>query len=176
MKNPSNIHLQRLATMLLTWLLLLACSLFPFGIRSSTTTSETATNQPADAATQSSDHILGTAVPTDSPAGQTGATAMPTEGTVTTGSGSLAIHDSYPLDVANGVMGLSLTTSPGKVWVGTGRGTIEKVDSQSGAFEQSISLAGTKIDLESLTSDHIVGAVIKLGFDGQYIAATMILK
>lgn len=108
--------------------------------------------------------------------GLAGATATTTAGSTATGSGTLAIHDSYPLDVANGVMGVSLAASPGKVWVGTGRGTIEKVDSQSGAFEQSISLVSTKIDLESLASDHIVGAVIKMGFDGQYIAATMFLS
>jgi hypothetical protein len=109
-------------------------------------------------------------------AGLPGATATTTVVGTPSGSGALAIHDSYPLDVANGVMGISLTTSPGKVWVGTGRGTIEKVDTQSGAFEQSFSLTGTKIDLESLTIDNIVGAVIKLGFDGEYIAATMILN
>ena len=146
MKLPSNINFKRSATVLLAWILLLACSLFPFGIGSSVNT-ETATNQPAGAETQSSGQVVGTAAPTDSPASQTAATAMPTAGSSSAGSGSLAIHDSYPLDVANGVMGVSLAASPGKVWVGTGRGTIEKVDSQSGAFEQSISLVNTKIDL-----------------------------
>ncbi len=110
------------------------------------------------------------------PAGQPGATTMPTAGSAGAGSGPLAIRDSYPLQVAKGMIGSSLAASTGKVWVGTGRGTIEKVDSQSGAFEQSISLVSTKIDLESLSSGGIVAAVIKMGFDSQYIAATMIVS
>jgi hypothetical protein len=169
------VHLRRSATVLLAWILLLACSLFPFGVRPSTNT-ETAPNQPADAATQSSSPVVRTALPTGVPAGPDGTTSTSTASSAATGPYSLEISDSYPLDVAKGVMGISLTASPGKVWVGTGRATIEKVDSQSGAFEQSISLGSTKIDLKSLSSDHIVGAVLKMGFDGQYIAATMILS
>jgi len=46
--------------------------------------------------------------------------------------------------------------------VGTGKGTIEEVDSQSGAFEQSISLD---------TSGSLGSFVTTLAFDGQYIAA-----
>lgn len=175
MKISSNIHHRRSAAMLLALILLLACSLFPFGVSPSINT-ETETSEPAGAVTQSSGQADGNAITTAITVDQAGATTTPTNGNSPTIYGSLAIHDSYPLDVANGVLGLSLTASPGKVWVGTGRGTVEKVDSQSGAFEQSISLIDTKIDLESLSSDHIVGAVIKLGFDGQYIAATMILN
>ena len=137
MKISSNIHYRRSATMLLAWMLLLACSLFPFGVGSP----ETATNQPADAATLSPGHVIGTATATDLLVGQTEATATTTaESTVTTGPYSLEIRDSYPLDVANGVLGLSMTASPGKVWLGTGKGTIEQVDAQSGAFVQSIPL------------------------------------
>jgi hypothetical protein len=155
-------------------LILLACNLF---------SSLSQGNEPAvlktstsGAATLTAGQVVETAAPTDLPAGQAGATTMPTDGSSSTSPFSLEIRDNYPLDVANGVMGVSLTASPGKVWVGTGKGTIEELDSQSGAFEQSISLGGTKIDLESLTSDHLVGAVLKMGFDGQYIAATMILN
>jgi hypothetical protein len=117
-----------------------------------------------------------TATATGSPASQTGATATPTSGSAAIGSGPLAVSDYYPLQVAKGMIGSSLAASLGKIWVGTGRGTIEKVDSQSGAFEQSISLVSTKIDLKSLSSGGIVAAVIKMGFDGQYIAATMIVS
>ena len=160
MKISSNIHHRRSATMLLAWILLLACSLFPFDLRSP----ETATNQPAGAVTLSPGQVIGTATATNSPVGQIEATATTAaESTVTTGPYSLEISDSYPLDVANGVLGLSMTTSPGKVWLGTGKGTIEQADSQSGTFVQSIPL----ITGESLG----FYLVPTLEFNGHYIAA-----
>jgi hypothetical protein len=202
MKTPSKIHMRQSISLLLAWILLLACVLPLHG--GSVSTPAAAPKQPTNTATQATGQVIGnatatgipvdqtgaTAMPTDmpanqagttatatgSPASQTGATATPTSGSAAIGSGPLAVSDYYPLQVAKGMIGSSLAASLGKIWVGTGRGTIEKVDSQSGAFEQSISLVSTKIDLESLSSGGIVAAVIKMGFGGQYIAATMIVS
>jgi hypothetical protein len=161
MKLPSNIHLRRSATVLLVWMLLLACSLFPFGVRSS----ETATNQPAGAGTLASGQVLETTAPTGVPAGQTAATATPTsEATATTGPYTLEISDSYPLFKTKAVYGYRLTASPGKVWIGNPSGGIIEVDSQSGAFGQSIVLQGGESGTAILT-------VEKLAFEGKYLWA-----
>jgi hypothetical protein len=173
MRLPLKIHFGRSVTLLLVWIMLLACNLLLHP--DLTNTPKILPNQSTGAATLATGQAIGTATATLA-TGLAGATATTTAGSAATGPYSLKISDSYPLDVANGVIGISLAANPGKVWVGTGRGTIEKVDSQSGAFEQSISLGDTKIDLQSLTSNHIVAAVLKMGFDGQYIAATMLLS
>jgi hypothetical protein len=125
-----------------------------------------APNQPTDAATLASGKPTGTAAATDAQIGPIPASATTApESTATTGPYSLAIHDSYPLDVANGVLGQSLTASPGKVWIGSLFGTIEEVDSQSGAFGQSIPLTGTGASTTNIYP------IIKLGFDGQTLWA-----
>ncbi len=101
------------------------------------------------------------------PTGQTTTTALPTAPTPgpSTGSGPLAIADSYPLPLAQGVIGQSLTASPGKVWVGSATGTVVEVDSLSGAIGQTILLTGVGTGVTNLHP------IIKLGFDGQKIWA-----
>ena len=183
MRSFLKIHFGRSRTLLLVWMMLLACNFgSPAGRTSTpaivpnhpTAAATMASTQPP--ATQSSAQPTGTAAATDAPVGQPAAsTPSALESTATTGSYFLAIRESYPLDVAKGVMGDSLAASPGKFWVGTGKGTIEKVDSQSGAFEQSILLGKLNIDLKSLASG-LVSPVIKMGFDGPYIAAAMLLS
>jgi hypothetical protein len=90
------------------------------------------------------------------------ATVMPTASGSAISPGTLAVSSVYPLRVAQGFAGLSLTTSPGKVWLGTGMGTIEEVDAQTGALIQSIPL---------ITGEGPRYFVHTLGFDGRYIAA-----
>jgi hypothetical protein len=153
MRPTSEIHFRRSMIMLLVGIVLSACS-------SSLPASPAAppaavSTQPTAAAT------LVSAQP--SPVGET---ATPAIGSSPTGSYSLAISDSYSLMNTKHEIGESLTASPGKVWIGTGFGTIEEVDSQSGDFGQSISLnpgvGGSSTN---------VYPIIKLGFDGQNIWA-----
>jgi hypothetical protein len=145
--------------------MLLACNLLlPPDL---TNTPEILPDQSTGAATLASGQAIGTATATLA-TGLAGATATTTAGSTATGPYSLEISDSYPLDVANGVLGLSMTASPGKVWLGTGNGTIEQVDSQSGAFVQSIPL---------ITGEGLgYYLVATLGFNGQYIAALEITR
>jgi hypothetical protein len=95
------------------------------------------------------------------PSGPAGTSVTPAAGSPAPSSGTLAISNSYPLQAAGGLIGVSLAASPGKVWIGSGKGTVEEVDSQSGAFK------GITLD----TSGGQAGYVLKLRFDGQYIAA-----
>jgi hypothetical protein len=113
--------------------------------------------------TQKAD-ITPVSLPT-APAGQPGAAATPTTGSAGSASGPLAVSSHYTLQAAKGMIGSSLTASPGKVWIGTGTGTVVEVDSQSGAFEQSISLTITG------TSVMNIFPITRLGFDGQNIWA-----
>jgi len=162
--------------LLLVGTVLLACNL-PFHAGLATTPAAVA-NQPTGAATLVTSPARSNATFTTAAlantstvvatlaSGPAGATTIPTAGSAATGSGHLAISSSYPLQVAQGMVGLSLTASPGKVWIGSVSGTIEEVDSQSGAFVQGISLtpgtAGSALNLYPIT---------QLRFDGQYIWA-----
>lgn len=150
MKLPSrNQHTWLSASLFFVWLILLSCGLFPKPVESTSVTA-TAPNSPTNSTALTS----GTADPTSMPA---------SEMTETTGPYSVTISNSYPLPLANGVFGLSMTTSPGKVWLGTGNGTIEQVDSQTGAFVQSIPL---------ITGEGLGFYLVPtLDFNGQYIAA-----
>jgi outer membrane protein assembly factor BamB len=61
-----------------------------------------------------------------------------------------------------------VTASPGKVWLGTGKGTIEQVDSQTGTFDQSIPL---------ITGEGLGYYLVPtLEFNGQYIAALEVTR
>jgi hypothetical protein len=103
-------------------------------------------------------------------------TAASTTESVAAGPYALAISDSYPFfPPAKGttklIIGESLAASPGKVWIGSGYGTIEEVDSQSGAFIGSIPVTG---DIEG-TRKNIAGIemtmfpILKLAVEGQYL-------
>jgi hypothetical protein len=164
MKLPFKIHLQRSAILLLVWLLLIACSLLPY-VKSATSTAA-APGQSTGAATLASGQAVGTAKPTGAPGGQPGATATPTANNAASGSGPLAISNSYPFFTTKLILGESITASPGKIWIGTITGTIEEVDSQSGVFGQTISLTpGTG------GSAKILFPIMKLRFEGQYLWA-----
>jgi len=151
MKIPSNIHHRRSATVLLAWILLLACSLFPFGMRSS----ETAMDQPAGAATLSPGQAVGIATPTDAPIDQTEA--------ATNTSTTLSVSDRYPLPHISG-WGNGLITTPGKVWVGSVNGMVDVLDAKSGQVLQSIALFPGS---GGMTQQR----VYDLKFDGQHVWA-----
>src|SRR5512138_667526 len=55
-------------------------------------------------------------------------------------AGPLAIADSYPFDLAQGVMGYSLAATPGKLWVGTGSGSVLMIEAASGRVLRTIEL------------------------------------
>ena len=96
--------------------------------------------------------------PTFAPLQETGATppaARPTEPPLPTGA--LTIADSYPFDLANAVMGYSMTASPGKVWVGTGRGTVLRIDADTGKVTSTIALQAASGPGNFVT---------QMGFDG----------
>ncbi len=94
--------------------------------------------------------------------------ASPTEAAATPAeaaapiAGGLAIEDSYPFDLANGILGYSLTASPGKVWVGTGAGSVLMIDAATGEVTRTIALQG---------GGGLGNFVTQMGFDGQYIVA-----
>jgi hypothetical protein len=99
-----------------------------------------------------------------------------TESTATTGPYTLAISDSYPFfppekGSTKFIIGESLAASPGKVWIGSGYGFIEEVDSQNGAFIGSIPVTG---DIEG-TRKTIAGMeitmfpILKLAIEGRYL-------
>ena len=137
----------------------LACSLLsaPAG---SATSPAAAPNQPTGGALKAPSQTPEPSTATRAAAGEAAATAKPSEG-----SGSPTISDSYRLDVAKGMLGFSLTAGAGKVWIGTGRGAIEEVDSQTGAFRQSILLTPGAANATNMYP------ILKLGFDGQYVWA-----
>jgi hypothetical protein len=137
----------------------LACNLLSLPAGSATNPAA-APNQPTGAVTLASSQTGGTATPTGVTAGQAGATAGPAAG-----SGLLAVSNSYRLQTAKGMLGFSLTAGAGKVWIGTGRGAIEEVDSQSGAFGQSILLTPGAANAKNFYP------ILKLAFDGQYVWA-----
>lgn len=93
-----------------------------------------------------------------------GGTTNPAPSDGSTGSGLLEISDSYPLFKTKMTIGSSLTASPGKVWLGTLTGTIEQMDTQSGAFERTIALPGGG-------DPTTVFPVMKLAFEGDYLWA-----
>jgi hypothetical protein len=75
--------------------------------------------------------------------GQISTTFPPTaEIAAAPGPYTLAISNNFVFynktDITKFMVGESLTASPGKVWIGTGNGTIEEVESQSGTFLRSI--------------------------------------
>jgi hypothetical protein len=155
MKLPlRNLNTWRSAGLFSVCLILISCGLFPKLVESISATA-TAPNPPTNATALAS--------------GSAGSTSMPApEMSETTGPYSLTISNSYPLPLANGVLGLSITASPGKVWLGTGNGTIEQVDSQSGAFVQSIPL---------ITGEGLGYYLVPtLEFNGQYIAALEVTR
>jgi hypothetical protein len=139
MKLPLKIHFGRSVTLLLVWIMLLACNfLLSPGF---TSTPAIVLNQSTGAATLASGQAGRTATPPGELAGQATATATPTADSSSTSPGTLAISDSYPY-FTKLIAVFSIAASPGKIWMGTGFGTIQVVDSQTGAFGQSISLAG----------------------------------
>ncbi len=116
-----------------------------------------------------------TSAPTNRPIEPTKqATFLPLDGTSATEAAStptavappltarLSIDDSYPFDLVNGVLGYSMTASPGKVWVGTGTGTVLMIDAGTGKVTRSIQLQ---------TGGGLGNFVTQMGFDGQYVVA-----
>jgi hypothetical protein len=159
MKLQSKINNKRLLSIMVVWILLSACSTLSPSIVS--ITAQAVTNQPTDTPIVVSGQAGNEITPTSE---QTGQVVTPETGTA--GQGVLEIHDSYMLDIYNGAIGTTVTASPGKVWVGTGRGTIDQLDSQSGAFVQSI----------MLNKGERGNIIYKMGFDGQYVAASEYLS
>ncbi len=91
----------------------------------------------------------------------TASTTAATDAALAT-AGPLAVSDSYPFEVTKGVLGYSLAASPGKVWVGTGRGTVEMVDGRTRAIPRSIPLQ---------TGGALGNFVTQMAFDGKYVVA-----
>jgi len=99
--------------------------------------------------------------------------------TATTGPYTLKISDSYrffpptSVDPSKFIIGSSLAASPGKVWIGSGYGTIEEVDSKSGEFVQSIPIAsvieGSKQTVAGI--EMTVFPSLKMEFEGDYLWA-----
>jgi hypothetical protein len=158
MKRPSNIHFRRLAIMLLTWGLLLSCSLFPARIKS-TSTLIIVTDQPEGAATLSPNPTVEFATPTVAPTSQT----QPTLGTANGPPTTLSVSDRYALPHISG-WGNGLITTPGKVWVGTANGMVDVVDARSGQVVQSIVLFDGSGGIKPQV-------VFDLKFDGQHVWA-----
>ncbi len=152
--NPRMTSRLRWTAMLLLSAVLLSCSfLFPSQQVRIMPTS-VPSRPPAQPTRQATFIPLEEASPTQAP-------ATPTEGPAPI-AGGLAIEDSYPFDLANGIIGYSLTASPGKVWVGTGAGSVLMIDAATGEVSRTIALqSGGKLG----------NFVTQMGFDGQYIVA-----
>ena len=103
-------------------------------------------------------------------------TPMPVS-TATNGPYTLKVSDSYRFfppastDPSKFIIGSSLAASPGKVWIGSGYGTIEEVDSQSGGFVQSIPIAsvieGSKKTVAGI--EMTVFPSLKMAVEGDYL-------
>jgi hypothetical protein len=100
------------------------------------------------------------------------------ESTATTGPYTLKVSDRYPFfpptsDTGRLILGSSLAASPGKVWIGSGYGTIEEVDSQSGGFVQSIPIASTIPGSTKTVAgiEMTVFPTLKMAFEGDYLWA-----
>jgi hypothetical protein len=155
------IHFGRSVTLLLVWIMLLACNLLlPPGL---TNTPEIVPNQSTDSATLASEQAGRTATPPDAPPSQAGATATTIAGSAPIGSGALEISDRYPLPHISG-WGNGLITTPGKVWVGSVNGMVDVLDAQSGQVLQSIALFPGS---GGMTQQR----VFDLKFDGQHVWA-----
>jgi hypothetical protein len=96
--------------------------------------------------------------------------------TATTGAYTLKVSDSYPFfpptrDTGKFILGSSLAASPGKVWIGSGYGTIEELDSQSGEFVRSIPIAlaipGSTRTVAGI--EMTIFPTLKMAFVGSYL-------
>jgi hypothetical protein len=105
-----------------------------------------------------------------------GPTTTATTESVAAGPYALAISDSYPFfPPAKGttklIIGESMAASSGKVWIGSGYGTIEEVDSQSGAFMGSIpvtgGIEGTRKNIAGI--EMTMFPILKLAIEGRYL-------
>jgi len=155
------IHFGRSVTLLLVWIMVIACNLLlPPSL---TKTPEIVPSQSADSATLASGQVGRTTTPPATPASQAGATATTTAGSAPIGSSALAVSDRYPLPHVT-FAGLGLITTPGKVWVGSANGMVDVFDAKSGQVLQSIALFPGSGDLTQQR-------VFDLKFDGQHVWA-----
>ncbi|GEM_PF-5302379 len=110
------------------------------------------------------------------PPGQFEATPTVTaEPVATAGPYSLAISDRYVFynttDITRFMIGESVAASPGRVWIGTGNGTVEEVNSQDGTFLRSIPVTGDIEGTRKTISDieMTMFPILKLAVEGQYL-------
>ncbi len=152
--NPRMTNRLRWTAMLLLSAVVLSCSFLAPSQQIQTMPTSVPSRLPAEPTKQATFIPLVEASPTE-------AAATPTE-PPTQIAGGLAIEDSYPFDLANGILGYSLTATQGKVWVGTGTGTVLLADASTGKVMRTIALQ---------TGGGLGSFVTQLGFDGQYVVA-----
>ncbi len=115
----------------------------------------------APAQTQAEPTRQATFVPLKPPSA-TSSPAAATEASAPAGAGPLAIANSYPFDLVNGVLGYSMTASPGKVWVGTSTATVLMIDAATGKVIRTVTLQ---------SGGGLGDYVTQMGFDGHYVVA-----
>lgn len=149
--------LWRSVSLLLVWILLLACSLLPG--YANPTSSPHVSEQPTDTTTQAIEQATELASPTEA------AIAPPAADTATAGPYVLAISDRYSYFEKIVAVGQSLAARDGQLWIGTVFGTLAKVDVQTGDLVQSITLVpgGGGGDMPA------VFPIQKMAFEGKYL-------
>lgn len=159
MKLPwSKISLWRPATLLLVWVISLACSLLPGSAQPDTPPA--ALHQPTNTTTPIPKQITETTEPTGAPASQVTPTTIAAVGPYV-----LAVSDQYPFFEKKVAIAQSLIARAGQLWIGTVSGMIEEVDPQTGSLGKSISLAPDS----SGGGTPMVFPVQKMVFEGNYL-------
>ncbi len=160
MKQPLSARQQRLSIALPIGIVLLACSLSPWS-SSPPSQPPPATTRVVGTMTRTPGQIQVTARPAATPSARVEVSASATASIAGPAVGPLKIKDRY-LFFPRIIFATSLASSPGKVWIGTG--TIQEVNSESGAFGPVTSLIPFAGE-----APVAVYPVQKMEFEGKYL-------